>query len=59
MASTFLHWLRSPAAREYFFSTFSIFIRTNFRFFSRVIFTGTHFWGPVRAYYPKKTEFRD
>ena len=21
MASTFFHWLRSPAAREYFFST--------------------------------------
>ncbi|KAI0296182.1 hypothetical protein BC826DRAFT_1005737 [Russula brevipes] len=21
MASTFVHWLRSPAAREYFFST--------------------------------------
>jgi hypothetical protein len=47
--STFFTWLRSPAAREYFFST-------SYTFFSGPAFltlhvVGTHFWGPVRISY--------
>ncbi|KAG1864223.1 hypothetical protein DFJ58DRAFT_206297 [Suillus subalutaceus] len=46
MASTFFTWLRSPAAREYFFSMLFI----NHLLLETcliVLFTGTHFWGPV------------
>lgn len=52
MASTFFTWLRSPAAREYFFSMFLII----FYFFqpSYFLYTGTHFWGPVSYYHISK-----
>lgn len=47
MAARFFTWLKSPAAREYFFSAFiSIF----FSFFDVLqAIAGTHFWGPVRT----------
>lgn len=43
MASAFMQWARSPAARDYFFSQFSS--RLNEKHLWQAV--GTHFWGPV------------
>ena len=46
MASTFTAWLRSPAARDYFFS--ELYHRHIYILIAiLIIFPGTHFWGPV------------
>lgn len=47
MASTFFQWIRSPAARQYFFSKYSL---VSFPYAAtESLFSGTHFWGPVRC----------
>lgn len=46
MASRFMSWLRSPAAKEYFFSAFLPSVQGVTMLMH---LAGTHFWGPVRS----------